>query len=95
MCLMTRKVTVVVSRTFLVATVDGMINYKPISFLTVLPMHSRLSHNLRSNNTLLPEERGFKKGVRVESAAFRLTRSAFKECVWDEFYAIWMRILTA
>jgi hypothetical protein len=61
MRLMRRELTVVASRTFSVAT-DGqtsMINFKPISFVTVLPIDSRLSHNLHSNNILLPEEHNF------------------------------------
>jgi hypothetical protein len=90
MRLMSREVTVVASRTFSVATDDqtSMINFKPIFFIDVLPMHSRLSLNLHTNNILLPEERGFTKGMCVESAAFRPIGSVFKECMLEEFSLI-------
>lgn len=73
--LMRREVTVVTSRNFLFAIDDqtSIINFKPVSVITGLPLHGRLSHNLHSNNVLHPEERGFKKGMCVEIATFTLT----------------------
>jgi hypothetical protein len=40
-------------------------------------MHIRLSHHLRSNNILVTEQHGFRKGICTENAAFRLTDSLF------------------
>jgi Notch-like protein len=62
----------------------SMTNYRPISLLTVFSkvfknaMHSRLSHHLHTNNILVSEQHGFKKGISTEIAAFRLTNSVFK-----------------
>jgi len=47
-----------------------------------------LSHNLYSSNVLLQEKRGFKKGLCVEMAAFRLIGSVFKGCMLEEFSVI-------
>jgi hypothetical protein len=61
-----------------------MTNYRPISVLTVFSkvfekaMHNRLSHHLHTNNILVSEQYGFKKGISTENAAFRLTDSVFK-----------------
>jgi hypothetical protein len=41
-------------------------------------MHSRLSHHLHTNNILVSEQHGFKKGISTENAVFRLTDSVFK-----------------
>jgi hypothetical protein len=41
-------------------------------------MHSRLSQHLHTNNILVPDQHGFRKGISTENAAFRLTGSAFK-----------------
>jgi hypothetical protein len=59
-------------------------NYKPISLLMVFSkvfekaMHSRLSQHLHTNNTLVPEQHGFRKGKSTENVAFRLTNSVCK-----------------
>jgi hypothetical protein len=61
-----------------------MKNYRPISLLTILcrvlkkAMHSRLSQHLHTNNTLVTELYGFRKGISTEDAAFRVTDSVFK-----------------
>jgi len=63
-----------------------MINYRPasISLLTVLhkvfekAMHSRFSRHLHTNNILVTEQYGFRKGISTENPAFRLTGSIFK-----------------
>jgi len=58
----------------------SMTNYKPISLLTVFSkvlekaMHSRLSQHLHTNNTLVTEQYGFRKGI----STCRLTDSVFK-----------------
>jgi hypothetical protein len=55
-----------------------MSNYRPISLLTTLPkvmenvMYNRISHYLKANNILVPEEFGFRKGMFTENAAFKL-----------------------
>ena len=41
-------------------------------------MHSRLSYHLHTNNILVTEEYGFRKGVSTENPALRLTDSVFK-----------------
>jgi hypothetical protein len=41
-------------------------------------MHSRLSHNLHTNNTLVTERHGFRGGISTENAAFGLSDSVFK-----------------
>jgi len=61
-----------------------MTNYSPISLLSVVAkvfektMHSRWSQHLHTNNILVTEERGFRKGISTENAAFRLIDSVFK-----------------
>jgi hypothetical protein len=56
-----------------------MLNYRPISLLTTFSkvlekvMHNMLSHYLRTNNTLVPEQFGFRKGISTENTAFKLT----------------------
>jgi hypothetical protein len=62
----------------------NMTNYRPILLLMVFSkvfekaMHSRLSQHLRTNNILVPEQHGFRKGISTENVAFRLTDSVFK-----------------
>jgi hypothetical protein len=41
-------------------------------------MHSRLSQHLHTNNVLVPEKHGCRKGISTENATFRLTDSVFK-----------------
>ena len=41
-------------------------------------MHSRLSQHLHTNNILVTELYGFRKGISTEDAAFRLTNGVFK-----------------
>jgi hypothetical protein len=59
-----------------------MSNYRPISLLTTLSkvfenvMYNRLSHYLKTNNILVPEQFGLGKGMSTENAAFELT-----ECI--------------
>jgi hypothetical protein len=61
-----------------------MTNYRPVLLLPVFSkvsekaIHSRLSHHLHTNNTLVPEQHAFGKGMSTEDAAFRLTDSVFK-----------------
>jgi hypothetical protein len=53
--------------------------YRPISLLTTFSkvlekvMHNRLSHYLQNNDILVPEQCGFRKGISIEDAAFKLT----------------------
>jgi hypothetical protein len=60
-----------------------MSNYRPISLLTVFSKvfekatHSRLSQHLHTNNILVTEQHGFRKGIPTENATFRLTDSVF------------------
>jgi hypothetical protein len=60
-----------------------MTNCRPISLLTVFSkvfekaMHSRLSLHLHTNNILVTEQHGFRKGISTENATFRLTDSVF------------------
>ena len=55
-------------------------------------MQSRLSQHLHTNNILVTEEYGFRKGVSTEDAAFRPTdsvfKSIFKKCMLKEFSVI-------
>jgi hypothetical protein len=59
-------------------------NYRPISLLTVFckvlekPKHSRLCQHLHTNNILVAEQYGFRKGISTEDAALRPTDSEFK-----------------
>jgi hypothetical protein len=41
-------------------------------------MQSSLSQHLHTNNTLVTEQYGFRKGMSNEDAAFRVTGSVFK-----------------
>jgi hypothetical protein len=41
-------------------------------------MHSRLNQHLNTNNILVPEQHGFRKGISAENVAFRLTDGVFK-----------------
>jgi hypothetical protein len=56
-----------------------MSNYRPISLLTTFfkvlekVMHNRLNQYLQTNNILVPEQFGFRKGITTENAAFKLT----------------------
>jgi hypothetical protein len=53
-----------------------MTNYRPISLLTAFSkifekaMYSRLNHHLHTNNKLVPEQFGFRKGIFTETASF-------------------------
>jgi hypothetical protein len=40
-------------------------------------MHSRLSQDLHTNNILVTEQHGFRKGISTENATFRLKDSVF------------------
>jgi hypothetical protein len=60
-----------------------MSNYRPISLLTTSKvlekvMYNRLSHYLKTNNILVPEQFGFRKGISTENAAFKLIDSVLK-----------------
>jgi hypothetical protein len=63
-----------------------MSNYRPISLLTafskilekVKVMYNRLNHYLQTNNILIQEQYGFRKGISTENAAFKLTDSVLK-----------------
>jgi hypothetical protein len=54
-------------------------NYRPISLLTTLfkvienGLYNRISHYLKANNILVPEQFGFRKGIFTKNAAFKLT----------------------
>jgi len=41
-------------------------------------MSSRLNHHLHTNKILVTEQRGFRKGISTEKAAFGLPDSLFK-----------------
>jgi hypothetical protein len=41
-------------------------------------MHNRLNHYLQTNNTLIPEQFGFRKGTCTQNAAFKLTVNVLK-----------------
>jgi hypothetical protein len=59
----------------------NMPNYRPISLLTTFSiilekvMYNRLSHYLQTNNVLVPEQFGFRKGISTEHTVFKLTVS--------------------
>jgi len=61
-----------------------MTNYMPVSLLMVFSkifmksMHSRLSQHLHTNNILVTEQYGLRKGMSTEDAAFRLTDNVFR-----------------
>jgi hypothetical protein len=44
-------------------------------------MYNRVSHHLHTNNILVSEQHGFKKGISTENAVFRLTGSVFKSII--------------
>jgi hypothetical protein len=41
-------------------------------------MHYRLSHNLQTNNILVPKQFDFRKVISTENATFKLTDSVLK-----------------
>jgi hypothetical protein len=41
-------------------------------------MYNRLSHYLQTNNRLVPEQFGFRKGISTENTTFKLTDSVLK-----------------
>jgi hypothetical protein len=59
-------------------------NYRPISLLTTFSkalekvMYNRLSHHMHTNNILVPEQYGFRKGVSTADTAFKLTDNVLK-----------------
>jgi hypothetical protein len=59
----------------------NMSNYRPISLLTTFSeilqkvLYNRLSHYLHTNNILVLEQPGFRKGISTENTAFKLTVS--------------------
>jgi hypothetical protein len=61
-----------------------MSNYRPIVLLGTLSkvlekvMHNRLSHYIQTNNMLVPELFGFRKGISTENTVFKLTDCVFK-----------------
>jgi hypothetical protein len=61
-----------------------MTNYRPISLLTTFSkvlekiMYNWLSHHMQTNNILVPEQFGFRKGMSTEDAAFILTDNVLK-----------------
>jgi hypothetical protein len=61
-----------------------MTNYKPVSTITNFSkvpekiMYKRLSHHMRTNNILVPEQFGFRKGLSTEDAACKLTDNVLK-----------------
>jgi hypothetical protein len=69
-----------------------MSNYWPISLVTTFSkviekvMHDRLNHYLQTNNILIPEQSGFKKGTSTENATIKLTSKSKKSknaCWWN------------
>jgi hypothetical protein len=56
-----------------------MSNYRSSSLLTTVyevienVKYNRISHYLKANNILVPEQFGFRKGIFTENAAFKLT----------------------
>jgi hypothetical protein len=59
---------------------DGS-NYRPISLIPTLSkvleilMYNRLNQHLNSNNIIVPEQYGFRKGKNIENAIFSLTNT--------------------
>jgi hypothetical protein len=41
-------------------------------------MCNRLNHYFQTNNILVPEESGFRKGISIENAAFKLINNVLK-----------------
>jgi hypothetical protein len=68
-----------------------MINYKPISLLTIFSkvlekvMYSRSSHPVHTNKIIVPEQFGLRQGSSTENAAFMLTDSVLKS-VYQKIY---------
>jgi shikimate kinase len=62
----------------------NMSNHRPILLLTTFSkvienvMHNRISHYLKANNILVPEQSSFRKGISTENAAFKLTDCILK-----------------
>jgi hypothetical protein len=70
-----------------------MLDYRPISLLTAFfkvlekVMPNRLRHYLQTNNILLVlEQFGFRKGMSIKNAAFKLTDSIFTHSLMDKIY---------
>jgi hypothetical protein len=61
-----------------------MSNYRPISLLTTFSkviesvVYNRISHYLKANNILVPEQFDFRKGISTENAPFKLTDCTLK-----------------
>jgi hypothetical protein len=61
-----------------------MSNYRPISLLTTFSkalekvVFNRLNHYLITNDILVPEQFGFRKGISTENTIFKLTDSVLK-----------------
>jgi hypothetical protein len=72
-------------------------NYRPISLLTTFSkvfekiMYSGLSHHMQTNNILVPEQFGFRKGKSTEDAAFKLTDNVLKSI--NQKNACWRYVL--
>jgi hypothetical protein len=70
--------------------------YRATSLLTAVSkvlekvMHNRLSHYLQNNNILVPEQFGFRKGMSIENASFKLTDSILKSI--NKKKACWQNI---
>jgi hypothetical protein len=43
-----------------------------------MSLHNKISHYLKSNNILVPEQFGFRKGISTENAALKLTDCILK-----------------
>jgi hypothetical protein len=77
-----------------------MSDYRPISLLTAFSkvlekvLHKRLTHYCQTDSILVQEQFGFRKGMSIENAAFKLTDSILKsinkkKCVLAEYSVIW------
>jgi hypothetical protein len=61
-----------------------MTNYRPILLLSTFSkvlekvMYSKINQHMHSNNILVPEQYGFRKGISTEDAAFKLMDSVLK-----------------
>jgi hypothetical protein len=62
----------------------NMSNFRPISILSTFykvienVTHNKISHYLKANNILVPEQFGFRKGISTKNAAFKLTHCILK-----------------
>jgi hypothetical protein len=71
--------TAIVKRLYKRGDKMSMTNYGPVSLLTTFSkvphkvMYNRLSRYLQTNNILVPEQYGFRKGIFTENAAFKQT----------------------